>query len=214
MKDINLNILFEDRYLLAISKPAGLIVEKNQYEEDTLEDRVESYLWTKKPPFVGIVHRLDRVTSGVIIFAKKPSILKNLNRQFETRKIKKCYRALTSPCPAPNRFVLEHFHGKDLQKKKAIIKDHSFPGSKPCKLSYTVKNNMADDALVEVWLHTGRYHQIRAQLAHMGWPIKGDIKYGATVPYEKQGIALHAHKLQFLHPFSGDIIEIEAPVPF
>lgn len=208
-------ILKETPQYLAINKPSGLIVEKNPYESPTIEDLALEYLQSTKPnAYLGIVHRLDRVTSGVLLLAKKKSVLKALNEQFSLRKVQKTYLALVENLPSKSKTMLIHWLEKDLQNKRAII--HNSPSKKAikCQLSYRLLQQNAMGYLLEVQPLTGKFHQIRAQLAAIGCPIVGDEKYGAAfnAKFGKESIALHAHRLKFRNTISGkwENIEVES----
>lgn len=195
---MDLEIIFENNDYLVVNKPARLITEVNPFESPTVESLVFDYLArTKKKPYVGVVHRLDRVTSGVMVFAKKKSILKKLNTLFQEKQVQKTYWAITQRLPESSSGTLEHFLFKDQKNKKAVI----FPGkkkdAKPCKLDYQLLIESNGLFLLEVKPLTGRFHQIRAQLAFVGCPIIGDEKYGSTRELKRLSIGLHARKLSF-----------------
>ena len=153
------------------------------------------------------IHRLDRPVSGVILFAKQRSALKNLSEQFAERRVKKWYQALTDRSPEQVEGMLENWHRKE--KKKAVISDEAMPYAERVKLSYSIRTISDRQFLWKIELHTGKYHQIRAQLAAIGCPIVGDELYGSTSVYKPEAIALHACQLIFHHPISGEEINIE-----
>lgn len=196
-----LNILFEDKDMIVVDKPSGLIVEKNPFEE-SMEDHVFDYLQSKskKTPYLGIVHRLDRVTSGVLVFAKKKSVLRALNQEFSERRVKKVYLAAVPLPLQKEEGVLEHYLSKDQSQKKAVLHRRAVKNAKLSTLSYLTKAKDEDRALLEITPTTGRFHQIRVQLAAMGNPIFGDIKYGGANTNEKHKITLHAWRLTVYHP--------------
>jgi len=208
-----IEILHETKDYIVVNKPSGLITESNPYE-DSLEDQLHSYLSkTIKNVFVGVVHRLDRVTSGVVLFAKKKSALKYFNSQFESKSIKKTYLAIVSGDLKSTKATLNNFLRKDQKKKIAVIYKTKESNSKPCSLTYNEVKKIDGLSLLEVKPQTGRFHQIRAQLAYLGNPIYGDEKYGSTFVYEKNAVCLHAWKLKFKDFETGNIIELNAKIP-
>lgn len=211
-----LEILKETKDYIVVSKPSGLITEKNPFE-DSLENRVSNHFSkSKSKPFVGVVHRLDKVTSGLVLFAKKKSALIYFNQLFETKKIQKTYLALVQKPEqiSHKKIKLNHFLEKDLAHKKAIIKENKFGKSKTCELSFQLTKENNDISLVKVWPKTGRFHQIRAQLSFIGMPIIGDIKYGHSIEInQNQHICLHAYSLSFIDFNSDEKITIVAPIP-
>jgi RluA family pseudouridine synthase len=204
------SILFEDKFLLIVNKAAGIAVEKISPQIITLEDLVYSHLLlTAKKPFVGIVHRLDRPTSGIILFAKKPSVLKIMNAQFEKRTVRKYYVALVDgEIPNPSGSLKDYLH-KDFFQKKAIISNQKSQENQEVKLNFRKIGLVGHRPLLNIELLTGKYHQIRAQLAYIGCPIAGDTLYGGTA-WDKEGIGLHASALQFDHPETKERITIKS----
>ncbi len=197
----DIQVLYETDHWLAVNKPAGLIVEKSPFENYTLEDWARSYLSERvKKPFLGIVHRLDRLTSGVLLLAKKKSTLKALNAQFEARRVKKTYLALVDKAPDQKANTLEHWLKKDLKNKQAEVVRPMAPGSKPAILHYRLLNRLSSAFLLEIHPSTGRFHQIRAQLSAVGCPIVGDVKYGGREWSENDAIGLHATRVKFFAP--------------
>lgn len=207
-------ILKETPYWIAVHKPAGMIVERNPFESPTLEEVVLTHFQAKKrPPFLGIVHRLDKVTSGVVLMAKKKSALKHLNRQFQERKVEKFYWALIEgQLPNPEG-KLSHWLRKDQKQKIAIVSDTETPEAKRAELRYRTLARQDGMTLVEIELLTGRYHQIRAQFAAIGFPILGDHKYSVGQEDYSRAIALHASQLIFEDPQKGKRVVIEASLP-
>jgi 23S rRNA pseudouridine1911/1915/1917 synthase len=195
---VDLEIIFENGDYLVMNKPAGLISEVNPFESPTVESLVFDHLaQQKKKPFVGVVHRLDRVTSGVMVFAKKKSILKKLNSLFQEKSVQKTYWAITDKCPSEKSGTLDHFLFKDQKNKKAIVFSANQKDAKPCTLNYEIIKSVHGFFLWEVVPHTGRFHQIRAQLAFIGCPIAGDGKYGSQIVFPPLSIGLHAQKIVF-----------------
>lgn len=206
-------IVTETRDWMVINKPAGLVVERNRYESNTIEDLVHIYLSsTTKKPYVGIVHRLDRVTSGALLLAKKKSCLKQLNKQFEEKQVQKTYLAVVEQQPIPATGHLVHFLVKDQLAKKAVISEKAVPNSKSCALDYQYVQPMQHGYLLDLQPKTGRFHQIRAQLAFIDCPIVGDEKYGGKKWIDRQ-IGLHASSLQFLNPSDGNVVKLEVAMP-
>lgn len=209
------HILFEDEAILVINKPAGLMVEPDRNGHPNLLHQVRAYLKTKKPGeevYAQHLHRLDRPVSGVVLFAIRRDVLNILSDQFAQRTVRKYYHALTSQAPAQQSGILTHWHRKE--KKKAVLYTSEQPYSEQATLSYRVSQFDHERFLWSIELHTGKYHQIRAQLADTGCPIIGDEKYGSAIPYRPEAIALHAHQLFFHHPVTHNEMKIEAPGMF
>lgn len=204
-------ILYEDEYILVINKPAGLMVEPDRNGHPNLLHQVKKYLKGTLPAeeevYAQHLHRLDRPVSGIVLFAKQRSVLRNLSEQFAERKVKKYYQALTDQAPLVTRGILEHWHRKE--KKKAVLYESEIQYSEKAMLTYEVSELNPNLFLWNIELHTGKYHQIRAQLAQTGCPIIGDSLYGSTIPYFPDSIALHACKLIFSHPITNEVISIE-----
>ncbi len=213
-KDLKIYVIRETPSWLSVSKPAGLIVERNPFESPTVEELVYDHLNSrKKNPYLGIVHRLDRVTSGIIVFAKKKSCLRHLNEQLALRQVHKTYLAITEKTPPEEKGLLKHYHLKNQKQKRAEVFDEPVPDSKEIILRYKVKKVIGEKALLEIQPQTGKFHQIRAQLAAIGCPILGDAKYGAESSYAPLSAALHAWKIQFVDPQTNNQILSEAPAP-
>jgi 23S rRNA-/tRNA-specific pseudouridylate synthase len=210
------HILFEDPYILVINKPCSLMVEPDRNGHPNLQQQVKQYLKVSLSPeeevYAQHIHRLDRPVSGIILFAKQKAVLKNLSEQFAERRVKKYYQALTDKAPDLMKGIFEHWHRKE--KKKALISDQELPYSEKAILKYEVKPLSADRFLWEIELHTGKYHQIRAQLSHAACPVIGDNLYGSIVSYKADSIALHACKLIFSHPVSHEEMVIETAAAF
>lgn len=192
---MDLSIVYEDDKILVVNKLPGLIVEKNPFESPTIESMVEDYLQKqKRNPFVGIVHRLDRVTSGALLFAKKKSILKLWNEYFREKQIKKTYIGLTEKALPKEAGTLKHWLFKDQKNKKSIAFPFKKKDTKLCVLDYKLLEKNDDFFKYEIQPITGKFHQIRVQFAEAGAPLNGDVKYGGSAKIERQ-IALHASSL-------------------
>jgi len=187
------------------------MVEPDRNGHPNLLNQVKRYLnrssSTLQDVYAQHIHRLDRPVSGIVLFAKQRSVLKNLSDQFAERKVKKYYHALTEKAPAISEGTLAHWHRKE--KKKAVLYVDEIPFSERASLSYSVTRLTENRFRWNIELHTGKYHQIRAQLAQIGCPILGDILYGSTTPYPENTIALNAWKLSFRHPVTDVEINIE-----
>ncbi len=214
---IKKRILFEDNHLIIINKLTSEIVQGDKTGDETLADKVSEYIKTayNKPGnvFLGVVHRLDRPTSGAVIFAKTSKALSRLNNMFRDNEVKKIYWAVADTMPPKEKGVLEHYLLKNQKQNKSYAHKTEVPESKLAKLTYTVVRATDRYYLLSIELHTGRHHQIRAQLAAVGCRIKGDLKYGYPRSNPGGGIHLHARSLSFTHPVSKEQIDITAPVP-
>lgn len=207
-------IIKETPYWIAVNKPTGMIVERNPFESPSLEEVIEQHLAVKrKSSFLGIVHRLDKVTSGVILMAKKKSALKHLNQQFQDRSIEKVYWTVVTGVPKVQEGFLSNWLSKDQKQKRAIVSNTKIDGAKQAQLKFRVLASRGEQALLEVELLTGRYHQIRAQLAAYGHPILGDFKYQSDANEYSKTIALHARKLTFVDPQKGRRLTLTAALP-
>ncbi len=210
----NLEVVNENNDYIIVNKMAGLISEKSPYEDCTVEDQVLNYLLkNKRKPYIGIIHRLDRVTSGVLIFAKKKSILVEFNDLFSSRKVQKTYLAIVEKKPPKNKENLINFLVKNNLEKRADIVQSRSKDSQECILSYQVIDKNDFGYLLEIKPKTGRFHQIRAQLANIGLPIIGDEKYGSDQEYFPLSISLHAWKLTYQVSGSKEFKTFEAPLP-
>jgi 23S rRNA pseudouridine1911/1915/1917 synthase len=210
----NLEVVNENNDYIVLNKMAGLISEKSPYEDCTVEDQVYNHLLkNKRKPYIGIIHRLDRVTSGVLIFAKKKSILVEFNDLFSSRKVQKTYLAIVKNKPSKNKETLINFLVKNNLEKRADIVQSKSKDSQECILSYQVIDKNDFGYLLEIKPKTGRFHQIRAQLENIGLPIIGDAKYGSDQEYFPLSICLHAWKLSYQIPGSKEFKTFEAPLP-
>lgn len=207
-------ILFEDNHLIAINKRAGQLVQGDKTGDACLADEIKGFLKIKynKPGnvFCGVIHRLDRPTSGVVIFAKTSKALERMNAQFREKLTDKSYVALVHG-KLPNRDSLVHELRKNEQKNKSFVVDSG--KGKEARLSYNPIKVFDSYTLIEVTLETGRHHQIRCQLAHIGHPLRGDLKYGAKRSNEDGSICLHSAKLLFTHPITKESMCIAAELP-
>ena len=209
-----LQIIYEDAILLVCNKPAGLMVEPDRNNHPNLLQQVKNYLKEKtgdKNPYAQHLHRLDRVTSGIVLFSKQKEHLRNLSEQFAQRQVSKYYVALTEKAPEKKAGILEHWHRKE--KKKAVLVLEGTEFAEKAKLEYTVQPH-GNNVLWNIKLHTGKYHQIRVQLASIGCPILGDELYGSTEPYQTNAIALRAAKLIIKHPATKEEMVFEATLNF
>jgi RluA family pseudouridine synthase len=208
-------VIYEDKYLLVVNKPQGIVVEP---DHDGHENVVEVLQLKYKDKLRGNniiqnAHRLDRPVSGTLLLARKPSILKQFNAQFAAHHVRKTYLAIVGTAPPAAEGTLVHWLIKDNPAKRAIVSDKKVKGAVEATLKYKIKAESAGKVLLEIDLITGKYHQIRAQLAHIGSPIIGDAKYGSLVIYRDNAITLHASALSFLHPIEHKPLTIHAPTP-
>lgn len=207
-------IVYEDDVLLVCNKPAGLMVEPDRNNFPNLLQHVKHYLQQKsgeKMPYVQHLHRLDRPTSGLVLFTKQKEHLRNLSEQFAQRTIEKHYEALSATAPSQMEALLEQWHRKE--KKKAVLVPEGTPFAEKACLDYRVEPT-GPPYRWHIHLHTGKYHQIRVQLSALGCPILGDTVYGSHTAYLPDAIALHARKLSIVHPVSGSRLHFEAAAPF
>ena len=210
-------ILFEDNHLLIINKKAGQIVQGDKTGDISLLDEVKSYIKNKysKPGnvFTGLVHRIDRPTSGIVIFEKTSKALSRLTEMLKKREIKKTYWAVVKKNEIPETQRLIHYLKKNEKNNKAIVYNHFTDQAKEAILTYTIVKKSDNYMLLQIDLETGRHHQIRAQLSAIKCPIKGDLKYGADRSNLDGSINLLARKIEFIHPVKKEKIILEAPIP-
>lgn len=210
-------VIYEDNHLIAVNKLAGEITQGDKTGDEPLPEMVKKWLKIKyqKPGnvFCGVIHRLDRPTSGLVLFAKTSKALARMNALFQQKVIQKTYWAIVEQPPKEAQAVLENYLIKNEKQNKSYVSDTSKKASKQALLSYKVKAKSDRYTLIEVQPKTGRHHQIRVQLSHIGSVIKGDVKYGAKRSNKDGSICLHARKVQFIHPVSKEEISITAPVP-
>lgn len=217
MQDSDLKIIYEDNHIIAVNKPSGMLVQGDKTGDETLGEVVKKYLKEKyqKPGdvYLGVTHRIDRPVSGVLLFARTSKALTRLNELFKSRDMKKTYWAIVQNRPAKEEDTLTHWLKKNEAKNmsKAFAKETD--GALKCSLDYKLISSIDNYHLLEINPHTGRHHQIRVQLAAIGSPIKGDLKYGSKRSNKDGSISLHARKIKFEHPVKKEPIEIIAEVP-
>lgn len=210
-------IIYEDNHLLIINKKVGQLVQGDKTGDESLLESIKNFIKIRdnKPGnvFLGLVHRIDRPTSGLVIYAKTSKALSRLTQMVKNREIKKTYWAIVPKEIIPQSQRLVHYLKKNEKNNKAIIFAKPTEGAKEAILTYHIIKILENYQLLEIDLETGRHHQIRAQLSKNGVPIKGDLKYGSPRSNPDGGISLHARKLEFIHPVTKESIEIIAPVP-
>ena len=213
----NLQVLHEDNHLIVVNKRVGDLVQGDKTGDKPLSEVVKEYLKEKynKPGevFLGIVHRLDRPTTGIVVFARTSKALTRMNELFSNRETKKTYWAVVKNKPEKPQAQLVHYLKRNEKNNTSKAHSKEVPDSKLASLDYTIIKELTNYFALEINLHTGRHHQIRAQLAAIGCPIKGDLKYGFDRSNPDGGIHLHARKLFFIHPVSKEPLSIIAPVP-
>tara|TARA_R110002073_G_scaffold40547_5_gene115211 strand:+ start:350271 stop:350960 length:690 start_codon:yes stop_codon:yes gene_type:complete len=213
----NLAVLYEDNHIIIINKKVGDITQGDKTGDKPLSDIVKEYIKKKynKPGavYLGVVHRLDRPTSGAIIFARTSKALERLNKMLRDKQLDKTYWAVVKKKPEKAEDTLINFLKKNPKNNKSTVFNKEIEGSKKAILHYKTIKTLDRYFLLEVNLETGRHHQIRAQLASIGSPIKGDLKYGFDRSNKNSGIHLHAKKVAFIHPVSKEKISIESPLP-
>lgn len=211
------DILYEDNHLLVVNKHCGDLVQPDPSGESALEDQIKAFLKVRdaKPGavFLGVVHRIDRPVSGAVLFAKSSKALTRLNEMLREGRIRKIYWALTEQTPSPEEGALRHFIVRDARNNRSRAYDMPKPEGKEARLCYRTLCRGTHYTLVEVELQTGRHHQIRAQLAKIGCPIRGDLKYGARRSNPDGGISLHSRSVAFEHPVRREELVVTAPVP-
>lgn len=210
-------ILYEDNHLLIINKRVSDIVQSDKTGDASLEEKLKAYIKDRdlKPGnvFLGIVHRIDRPVSGLVVFAKTSKALTRMNEMFRSRDVKKIYWAIVKERPPKDEGLLEHFISRNTKTNKSAVHSSEVKDSKAASLYYRLIGVSDNYYLLEVELHTGRHHQIRAQLSFISCPIKGDLKYGFPRSNKNGGISLHSRSIRFIHPVKNDEIYIEAPAP-
>lgn len=210
-------IVYEDNHMMVINKKAGQLVQGDKTGDLSLLELIKDFIKKRdeKPGnvFLGLVHRIDRPTSGLVIYAKTSKALSRLTVMVKDREVKKTYWAIVGKEMIPKSQRLVHYLQKNEKNNKAIVYTKATVGAKESILTYNLIKTLDNYQLLEIDLETGRHHQIRAQLSKIGVPIKGDLKYGAPRSNSDGGISLHARKLQFVHPVTKENMEIVAPVP-
>ncbi len=218
-EDLTSRILYEDNHLLIVNKKVGEIVQGDKTGDEPLIEKYKAFIAQRdaKPGqvFIGLAHRLDRPASGVVVLAKTSKALTRLNEMFRGDDIDKYYLALVGVEPQPASGNLDDYLYKveRLNKSFVCLAGQTRKEAKLAKLKYRTIGKTERYYILEIQLLTGRHHQIRCQLANMGWPIKGDLKYGAPRSNPDGGISLHAHRLSFMHPVRKELMLVEAPVP-
>ncbi|MFC2582270.1 MAG: RluA family pseudouridine synthase [Segatella oris] len=212
-----MEIVYEDNHLIIVYKHSGEIVQGDKTGDVPLSEDVKCYLKEKyqKPGnvFLGVVHRLDRPVAGLVVFAKTSKALTRLNKMFRDGEVHKTYWAITKNLPPQPEDTLTDWLVRNEKQNKSYAYDHEVPHSKKAILKYRLIGQSDHYCLLEVNLMTGRHHQIRCQLAHMGCPIKGDLKYGAQRSNPDGSICLLAHHVEFVHPVSKQLISLDSPLP-
>lgn len=211
------DVLYEDNHLIAINKRAGDIVQVDDTGDESLDEKVKKYIAKKynkaNGAFLGVVHRIDRPVSGVILFAKTSKALDRINAMFKAREMDKTYWAVVRKKPVPESGNMVHWLVKNPQKNVTKAYEKELTGSLRSELNYKLIGELNGYYLIEVDPITGRPHQIRVQLSTLGCPIVGDNKYGYPRGSLKKSICLHAKRLQFIHPVKREPIDIKAPLP-
>jgi len=210
-------ILYEDNHIIAVYKRSSDLAQGDKTGDISLDTEVKKYLATKYKKagevFLGVVHRLDRPVSGVLLFARTSKALERLNEMFREKQVKKTYLAIVKERPPEDEATITHFLKKNELQNKSYVYDTEVKGSKEASLTYKLKGRSEKYYLLEIELHSGRHHQIRAQLAKIGCPIKGDLKYGFSRSNEDGSISLFARKIEFIHPVKKEQITITAHFP-
>ncbi len=214
----NLQVIFEDNHIIIINKRAGDIVQGDKTGDKPLSEVVKSYIKERdnKPGnvYLGVVHRLDRPTTGIVMFAKTSKSLPRLNKLFAEKEAKKTYWAVVKNAPPKLEDTLIHFLKKNPKNNKSTAHTKEVPESKKAILHYQLIQQLDNYYLLEIELETGRHHQIRAQMATIGCTIKGDLKYGFDRSNPDASIHLHARELRFVHPVTNEAVHVIAPLPF
>jgi 23S rRNA pseudouridine1911/1915/1917 synthase len=210
------NILYIDNHLIAVCKPAGVLTQTDDSGDESLMDQVKAWIKTEfnKPGnvFLGLIHRLDRNVSGIVLFARTSKGASRLSEQFRDKTTEKFYRAIVEGKPDPEQASLSHHLRKEKTLKSTVFQ-RAGKDTQHAELEYKTLKIYDSNRLLEIKLHTGRFHQIRAQLAFIGHPILGDKKYGAITTLPERQIALYAHRLIFKHPISKEKVCVESPPP-
>lgn len=212
-----MTVLYEDNHIIIVNKESGEIVQGDKTGDTPLSDIVKAYIKEKyaKPGnvFLGVVHRLDRPVSGIVVFARTSKALSRLNEMFRDGEVHKTYWAISRNTPERDEGTLTGWIVRNERQNKSYVYDREVPQSKKAMLMYKVIGRSDNYTLMEVRLMTGRHHQIRCQLAAMGCPIKGDLKYGARRSNPDGSISHMARRIEFVHPVSKNTVSVEAPLP-
>ncbi len=212
-----MRVMYEDNHIIIVSKTSGEIVQGDKTGDTPLSETVKNYIKEKyqKPGavFLGVVHRLDRPVSGLVVFARTSKSLSRLNNMFRDGEVHKTYWAIVQQPPQFPEGLLENWLVRNEKQNKSYAYDHEVPNSKKAVLRYKLLAKSERYSLLEVQLLTGRHHQIRCQLAAMGCPIKGDLKYGAKRSNPDGSISLLSRRVEFIHPVSKENIVVESPLP-
>ena len=212
-----IQLLYEDNHLFIVNKRAGDIVQGDKTGDAPLSELIKEFIKKRdhKPGevYLGVPHRLDRPTTGIVVFAKTSKALSRLNKMFAEKQNQKTYWALVKNKPKITADTLIHYLVRNPKQNKSYAHDHEVPDSKRASLSYQLLKSFDNFHLLEIDLHTGRHHQIRSQLSKIGSPIKGDLKYGFPRSNKDGSISLHARQLEFIHPVKKEKMSIIAPPP-
>ena len=210
-------VLYEDNHLIVVNKKPSDLVQGDSTGDTSLDEEVKSYIAKKynKPGavFLGVIHRLDRPVGGVVVYARTSKALARMNDMFRNGLVKKTYLAVVKERPPKEEDTLTNYLKKNEKLNKTFVHDTQVKDSKKASLTYRILGRSDRYYLLSVDLHTGRHHQIRAQLANIGCPIRGDLKYGYPRSNEDGSISLFAHRIEFDHPVSKEHIVVEAPLP-
>lgn len=213
----NLQVLYEDNHIIIVNKRAGDIVQGDKTGDQPLNEVVKDFLKDKynKPGnvYLGVTHRLDRPTTGIVVFAKTSKVLPRMNKLFSDKKVNKIYWAVVKEKPEKDKNTLIQWLKKNPKNNKSTAYNNEIKDSKRAILHYNVIKHLNNYFLLEINLETGRHHQIRCQLASIGSPIKGDLKYGFDRSNKDASIHLHSRKIEFIHPVSKEQIAVVAPTP-
>ena len=212
-----MNVVYEDNHVIIVSKVSGEIVQGDKTGDKPLSETVKQYIKEAyaKPGdvFLGVVHRLDRPVFGLVLFARTSKALARMNTMFANGEVHKTYWAIVKDAPPQQEGTLTHWIVRNEKQNKSYAYDREVPHSKKAVLDYRVIGHSDNYYLLEINLKTGRHHQIRCQLASIGCPIKGDLKYGSKRSNPDGSISLHARYVEFIHPVSKEMIQITAPLP-
>ena len=212
-----MQVVYEDNHIIIVSKRSGEIVQGDKTGDEPLSETVKQYIKAKyqKPGnvFLGVVHRLDRPVSGLVVFAKTSKALSRLNNMFRDGEVHKTYWAIVKNTPPYDEGELVNWIVRNEKQNKSYAYDHEVKNSKKAILRYKLMGRTDRYSLLEIHLLSGRHHQIRCQLSKMGCPIKGDLKYGAQRSNPDGSISLLSHRVEFVHPVSKETIVVEAPLP-